>query len=190
MLVTLDGIIVAEKVRIRDLGSYAGNWTSDGVLLSVVPACAVMCQSVINLVEAGSLPLPTREDDDHLRLQSIVEHMIDTFEGEPAFAEGVTALVQFRGTHFVINTAGGFDLQSGNAVPSTGGSGGGFESDKGDAGDEAKDENGHDVASLMSDNINALILPEVSIHLFCFHVVCQLKLYCVADTISTHPTNT
>ncbi|KAI0347437.1 hypothetical protein BDW22DRAFT_528657 [Trametopsis cervina] len=87
MLAGLSGIFSAEKGHIRYLGSRPVDWLGDGVMLAAVPASLSLCASLVSFTEEA---MPASE------LAPLIHEMINTFEGEPAFVEGVPVLTHFR----------------------------------------------------------------------------------------------
>ena len=111
LLVKLDQVLVSEKGRIRLLGTYRVDWTSDGVWLCAIPAVTSICEAVVALTDARMLPELLDGDDsaDEVSYRSLIDHMIDTFGGESVYADAVAPLIEYRDGYIDVDDSGGLE---------------------------------------------------------------------------------
>ena len=107
LLVKLDQVLVSERGRIRLLGTYRVDWTSDGVWLCAIPAVTSICEAVVALTEARVLP--ELLDGDEVSCRSLIDHMIDTFGGESVYADAVAPLIEYRDGYIDVDDSGGLE---------------------------------------------------------------------------------
>ncbi|KAJ3552350.1 hypothetical protein NM688_g4192 [Phlebia brevispora] len=95
---TLNGLVHSDARRIRSLAAKHADWCVDGVAYITAPALVAIARSIVVLSNSGYFS----DTENHLAA-TLIQNLIEVFEGHPMFVEGLDVLRSMKGPN---STAG------------------------------------------------------------------------------------